>query len=622
MDLLLLGERSLSPRAYRALSQQNQENPQIFPRPQRLLDYVCELALRLHPEIVADVLSPVEVRDILRASSAESSDSEIDARIKGVEKLRPLGLGFDDARELLLHLENNQRLEMSLESQSLLDSLSLRGAAHASIKAESRWEIFQRFVEQVKSSGTPLPTLNDGRLLVPTHRDFYPLEVSFLKLVSSQIQKMTASEIAALKNPLIERSSTPLFVRADDRDIDGTSFAIQDLPFLGWLSSDVYLLGERASFKADYQPLFAAGFAHWLEVQSYILPKLPREEMRLQEFLGNRSDTAGIDAPKAEIFFYPEDFGGDSLKWNEALQVPDAPLKKTFSPSALESYAECPRRYYLSRLIEPKPLRDDDLGDPDFLKRGEWLHACLEEFFKRNQWDSIDAASQLRAGIGTVFGTTITPLYRQSLETEATILGERLDRHLREFELPLHQRFSQRRLQLEEALKAEIEGQSLYGKIDRIDDLGQNLFLIWDYKSGETTGAPATQIKNGKFQWFLYKEIFEKQKPGATVLGGGYLNPLDPEKSSLFLFRSGPGGAALDFLEAHFAEQQHPFHVIHADKSDDLHAQLNTQLQTIVQGLRARDFAATPRKDSSCDRCDVVALCGRPYLRGSPHDSA
>ena len=62
------------------------------------------------------------------------------------------------------------------------------------------------------------------------------------------------------------------------------------------------------------------------------------------------------------------------------LGVPDRPV----SPSALETWAVCPYRYFLSRAlgIAPPPV-DDDEGEISALDRGVLVHRILEEFVNR-----------------------------------------------------------------------------------------------------------------------------------------------------------------------------------------------------------------------------------------------
>jgi ATP-dependent helicase/DNAse subunit B len=208
-----------------------------------------------------------------------------------------------------------------------------------------------------------------------------------------------------------------------------------------------------------------------------------------------------------------------------------------WSASALESYASCPVRWFVERLLKAKDLDPD----PEPLSRGTLAHEVLKDTF---------TALKLQTGSARLRSTT--------LELSRKLLAEILAEHAQTHQLsPSPERAAGvlRRLQadLERYLEyaAEIEspfepeyfelafgspeerdgldvlhlgdGVRIRGQIDRIDIDGQGRAIVYDYKGKNVVGAGKWLAENN-FQLALYMRAAECLLDLDPV--GGFYQPL------------------------------------------------------------------------------------------------
>ena len=293
---------------------------------------------------------------------------------------------------------------------------------------------------------------------------------------------------------------------------------------------------------------------------------------------------------------------------------------KKYSPSMLEAYYECPLRFYLGRDLRIEREEEWDADSLSALGKGKWIHKALESFFQAESW--LDAAASIKnyleSSIDEIFFKQITPVYRKILSALGEVYAESLGRHIETFEGPLRDLFSQRKIFTEQDILGVVAGNKIWGKLDRIDVLNPHELMVWDYKTGSVDGLPITQIKNGKFQWFLYREMIRSLgseqraqlgiSESARVVGGGYLNPLEPEKSYLFVDSD---LARIEDLERIFQNTGHHFVRLDGELEERIKEALFDVLDLVHYGLSRNDFSPRPRSDTLCYRCDQNVLCGR-----------
>lgn len=289
-------------------------------------------------------------------------------------------------------------------------------------------------------------------------------------------------------------------------------------------------------------------------------------------------------------------------------------LEREYSPTALESYFACSFRYLMERRLRLQAAPEWDAPGEDPLSMGLWLHKALELFFQNPDWNSPHARvlELLHASLDDIFAGRATSAYRDILRAGAANLAQQLGRHIEVFERPLLPLRGDRMPQLETPTQGSWGHLRLRGKIDRVDTLPDGARLLWDYKSGDVgSSIPKTQIRNGRFQWFLYRALLEQSTEHAPVVGGGYLNPLRPDKSSLFVWE---GHAQATHFAELFARAGHTVRVLSEKDLTETQDALAGVMDLLQERIRHGEASPQPLKASLCTRCSVMAVCGRPQL--------
>lgn len=320
-------------------------------------------------------------------------------------------------------------------------------------------------------------------------------------------------------------------------------------------------------------------------------------------------------------------------QWKE----PELLKRQSFSPSALEAYADCSLRYFVERILRPQPVEDWDPLPINALRFGNWVHAVLEKFLKQNLWTQIDTElpqliheEQRKAFISSQ-NQSYSPAYERILVQEEQILFERLKNHLLKYEKPLLDLIGPRTSLLTESkIKASFEGRTYNGKIDRIDQFSSQMNLLWDYKTGRIKETLPTQIKNNKFQWPLYAKLLQSPdlvlndevQTSISIAGGGYLNPVDSSGSHLMFFESQIDPIVLEKIINLSEKCGHKVEVIKTSKEENLNLLLSEKLKDISQLLEDGIIASTGDDAKHCVRCSVRPVCGKPHLETDSSNEA
>jgi hypothetical protein len=293
-------------------------------------------------------------------------------------------------------------------------------------------------------------------------------------------------------------------------------------------------------------------------------------------------------------------------------KIPQGP----YSPSLIESWVRCPAKTALERLCSAQPLEVWDSATENAAELGSWLHVVLKDFFLQPDWTNPGA--QLRDLFqkhqAEIFHTSSSTDYQNLLSSRSNAWIPLLEHHLNVFEKPLLEFLSQKNSRLlEYSAQATVYDVPLKGRMDRIDCLQSGSHWLWDYKTGSKKGKPLTLLKNGDSQWFIYKYLLEfvSETPRFQISAGGYLNPLTPEKSCLFIF----GDTLENETLARVAESAgYPSHFI-GDKDDPL---IQSAVKSILKKFSEtiqKPPEPTPLQNSLCSTCSVSGICGRPWLQ-------
>lgn len=299
----------------------------------------------------------------------------------------------------------------------------------------------------------------------------------------------------------------------------------------------------------------------------------------------------------------------------------------SFSPTKLECYIACPRKFFFDYVLKLSELEipEDHLTS---LEKGSLIHTVLEKFYTERlqkcqgririnevltSSDRIKEIAQNQFhSLGTGFEVA-----RQQL---ADILGRpEIDDpgiaylfSKREAEIapdiqPLHLewRFGQKQTD-RELLLQDAEGQPLYleGKIDRIDRCGDEL-IIWDYKTGKL--PQAKEINNlTRIQVGLYLLAIQRLFKLPVSIAGYYrISGREPLELKPVLRRSNSHATTLfgkpprkGSLEREWSESELQVYL----------QNLETMIASAVAKMRRGQFPATP-EPTLCRLCNHKALC-------------
>lgn|GEM_PF-5587756 len=287
---------------------------------------------------------------------------------------------------------------------------------------------------------------------------------------------------------------TVVFYSRGDRKTGQPAFAS---PWLSpRLSTPVQIVASRTALLQKEAPLTREELM--IAQSSHRGPSSPSENLMSRSF--HRLPSEGlVSVPPSELF--------PAAGW---------------SPSRLESYLACSRRYYYERSLKLPDLRPDEVGLPPTL-RGEIAHRLLQELFQNNiqslsdpdfRWDELHKA-EIRMAIedhryGELIGESVG--HRRDARQLADEIGRLLDRDS-------DSRADGRWVpaQFEKSFSLEIEGIPVRGRIDRIDTASGNAKRVIDYKSGKVDKfSEKKEPTNGgrRLQWMIYAEAAD---PGSTV---------------------------------------------------------------------------------------------------------
>ena len=219
--------------------------------------------------------------------------------------------------------------------------------------------------------------------------------------------------------------------------------------------------------------------------------------------------------------------------------------------TALETFAECPFRFFLDSILKVKEKEEKDLLDFDPRHRGTLLHHLLETFYKSQtsarKLEEIQA--ELSAISATAFEEKNIPhsLLQELWETELI----KTSSHLLNYELS-------KKSELEDALSphlfevpfgkddqpfiVSLDGKlniALTGRIDRVDisSAGNTIALV-DYKSGREDKKLRSLIEEGKhLQLPLYAHAMKSLFPHYKTVALKIVSTQEPESENALILK-------------------------------------------------------------------------------------
>jgi ATP-dependent helicase/DNAse subunit B len=203
------------------------------------------------------------------------------------------------------------------------------------------------------------------------------------------------------------------------------------------------------------------------------------------------------------------------------------------SAAALETYADCPVKWLVERLLDPEALEPD----PEPLVRGRYAHAVLELTYRRLR-ERTGSRRVTRENLAEAEAILVEALREREGEFRISPTAVRVRTAVRrlEFDLLAHLRseaeaggsFEPAELEMEFGMPDSLqpalaltEGLGIRGRIDRVDTWDGH-FLVRDYKGGSKAPAWARWEKERRLQVALYmlavRELLELQPAGGVYV--------------------------------------------------------------------------------------------------------
>ncbi|MCD8199896.1 MAG: PD-(D/E)XK nuclease family protein [Coriobacteriaceae bacterium] len=333
-------------------------------------------------------------------------------------------------------------------------------------------------------------------------------------------------------------------------------------------------------------------------------------------------------APAAHRWQVQSVCGSLAREESKRLVMPDIAAGEYFSPTALESYFQCPYGWFTSRRLG---IYDIDAAF-DAARQGTLAHDVLKRFY-----DALCAAGMARVTpenltraheiLQSAFDEEVADktagdeLFLRSMQDEYLLekirreLADLIDRDA--YFLP---GFTPRRFELKLGREPELDyaGVPVHGKVDRIDVDERGRAVIVDYKmSSLTSGYGLRQNKNTpeRIQTDIYAMLVTRRFSGSD-------EELDVEGS---VYRSysknklrGVYSSQLDFGEAESTNASDA-----VPRSDEKHpeadvenyptylSRIEGEMEGRLENLRAGDIEPSPVSDEACRYCRVKLVCPR-----------
>jgi RecB family exonuclease len=230
--------------------------------------------------------------------------------------------------------------------------------------------------------------------------------------------------------------------------------------------------------------------------------------------------------------------------------VPKTPVlvdflkKMTFSATSVNTYVHNPYEFYFKYVLGLKE-KDDLLDDPESKHVGIFVHALLEEAFRRFKGKKPVLDASFGRYFRGLFETRFEQTFGGAMVSDAFLMKEVLSARL--------QRFLQ-----QEARRCERVDQVLYlehvfedvidfpcgpvkfvYRVDRVDRAADGTIMIIDYKTGAMDRMPVSSSITS-FQMPLYVHYLDRLYPDASVNAAIY--HLRTSKLEMFLDDAGPVG--------------------------------------------------------------------------------
>lgn len=291
----------------------------------------------------------------------------------------------------------------------------------------------------------------------------------------------------------------------------------------------------------------------------------------------------------------------------------------SYSPSALESYQQCPFRFFIEKVLKLEEIKEPE-DRLDVLQIGEIYHRILFDYFSNNfpgDWQQnlaryhtglassaerffaeYDGKRSLSKGVWRIYREEILNNLKLLIEQEYNNEFKTLPYKL-EFGFGISKDYQDSEDNIKDPVDIELidEKMKLKGKVDRIDSLkNQKDLLVYDYKLSDKRGKTKDFFEYNELQLPLYLLALEKLLPDKNLMGGAYYSVRDLNKNGLW---------KKEFAD-YSPKTNRSRTVMEEESWMKYFENLKAELESLLAGIKNGDYRLDPK---DCDYCDGKEIC-------------
>lgn len=251
-------------------------------------------------------------------------------------------------------------------------------------------------------------------------------------------------------------------------------------------------------------------------------------------------------------------------------------IRKAISPSAADIFFECPRRFYLTKILGITEPQDDDYFNPLLPNdEGTLIHECMQDYGNNPNWNEAEFMANANNKFNDYLKKRI-PVHTKNIEArkkEFLQMAKEGYNHNPGNTVVCSEKYLG-------PYTDPISGLSFGGIVDRIEKLPNGKYQIVDYKTYKNIKNEENDI-DSCFQVCLYAYIFEN-----------YDN--DDKK---------------EIERCEYRYLRNP-RVVVCEYDEAIKMQLQDKLNQIKQALDSGNYPYAENKDEACKYCKLQAICG------------
>ena len=283
----------------------------------------------------------------------------------------------------------------------------------------------------------------------------------------------------------------------------------------------------------------------------------------------------------------------------------------TYSATALDTYLNCPLRFYYSYVLD-LGRKEEITGDIERADVGKFIHRVLSSYFSKRMNKELKEADMDPEDMDNLIEGLFAREYGDNPSGAVYLLRAQIKEHLGDYLgkycIPLVNEKKVTIIGVEESIGATIDSYKLKGRLDIVEKRDHTIHIL-DYKSGSSMGSLNINFDKldpgDRGSW--EEAIGSLQLPFYLLLYSERHGIKAEDLRGMFLLL---GRSAID------EEIELPLFGAH-DGDMNLNG-LKTVIFGLLREIADPDvlFTSARNKKSSCPRCDFQYICGTQWVTG------